>query len=62
LHLGARRIRAEELADCVEGSWRQTETMQEDIQDWLELDEDDPEFQLLIQEKIAAVIFFINFH
>jgi hypothetical protein len=36
----------------------ETETMQENIQDWLELDEGDPGFQLLIREEIAAVIFF----
>jgi hypothetical protein len=39
-----------------------TETMQENIQDWLELDEGDPGFQLLTVEEIAAVIFFIYFH
>jgi hypothetical protein len=33
-------------------------TTQENIQDWLELDETDLGFQLLIQEEIAAVIFF----
>jgi hypothetical protein len=31
------------LSDCVAG---ETEIMQENIQDWLELDEGDPEFQL----------------
>jgi hypothetical protein len=36
----------------------ETETMQENIQDWLELDEGDPGFQLLTEEEIAAVIFF----
>jgi uncharacterized protein YehS (DUF1456 family) len=35
----------------------ETETTQEDIQDWLELDEGDPGFQLLTEEEIAAVIF-----
>jgi hypothetical protein len=34
-----------------------TETTQENIQDWLELDEGDPGFQLLTEEEIAAVIF-----
>jgi hypothetical protein len=34
------------------------ETMQENIQGWLELDERDPGFQLLTEEEIAAVIFF----
>jgi hypothetical protein len=36
----------------------ETETTQENIQDWLELDEGDPEFQLLTEEETAAVIFF----
>jgi hypothetical protein len=38
-----------------------TETTQQNIQDWLQLDEGDPAFQLLTQEEIAAVIFFIYF-
>jgi hypothetical protein len=37
----------------------ETETMQENIQDWLELGEGDPGFQLLTEEEIAAVIFFV---
>jgi hypothetical protein len=40
----------------------ETENMQENIQDWLQLDEGDPGFQLLTEEEIAAVIFFIHFH
>jgi hypothetical protein len=43
------------------GSWQAaggTEVMQENISDWLELDEGDPGFQLLTQEEIAAVIFY----
>jgi hypothetical protein len=40
----------------------ETETMQENIQDWLQLDEGHPGFQLLTEEEIAAVIFFIFFH
>jgi hypothetical protein len=40
----------------------ETETTQENIQDWLQLDEGDPGFQLLTEEETAAVIFFINFH
>jgi uncharacterized protein YehS (DUF1456 family) len=40
----------------------ETEITQENIQDWLELDEGDPGFQLLTEEEIAAVIFFIYFH
>jgi hypothetical protein len=38
----------------------ETETKQEDIQDWLELDEGDPGFQLLTEEEIAAVIFLFS--
>jgi hypothetical protein len=37
----------------------QTETTQENIQDWLEPDKGDPGFQLLTEEEIAAVIFFL---
>jgi hypothetical protein len=37
----------------------ETETTQESIQDWLELDEGDPGFQLLIEEEIAAVMFYL---
>jgi hypothetical protein len=37
----------------------ETETTQENIQDWLELDEGDPGFQLLTKEEIAAVIFYL---
>jgi hypothetical protein len=40
----------------------ETETTQENIQDWLELDEGDPGFQLLTEEEIAAVTFCIYFH
>jgi hypothetical protein len=40
----------------------ETEATQENIQDWFEFYEGDPEFQLLTEEKIAAVIFFIYFH
>jgi hypothetical protein len=35
--------------------------MQEQIQDWLELDEADPGSQLLTEEETAAVIFFYLF-
>jgi hypothetical protein len=34
-----------------------TETMQDNIQDWLELDKGNTGFQLLTEEEIAAVIF-----
>jgi hypothetical protein len=40
----------------------ETETTQENIQDWLQLDEGDPGFQLLTQEEIASVIIFIYFY
>jgi hypothetical protein len=35
----------------------ETETTQQNIQDWLQLDERDPGFQLLAEEEIAAVIY-----
>jgi hypothetical protein len=37
----------------------ETEAKQENTQDWLELDERGPGFQLLTEEGIDAVIFFI---
>jgi hypothetical protein len=40
----------------------ETEIAQENIQDWLKLDEGYPAFQLLIEEEIVVVIFFIYFH
>jgi uncharacterized protein YehS (DUF1456 family) len=39
----------------------ETEATQENIQDWLQLDEGDPGFQLLTEEEIAAVIFLFIF-
>jgi hypothetical protein len=39
----------------------ETETTQENIQDWLQLDEGDPGFQLLTEEDISTVIFFYLF-
>jgi hypothetical protein len=39
----------------------ETETMQENIQDWFNLNEGDPGFQLLTDEGISAVIFFYLF-
>jgi hypothetical protein len=36
-----------------------TETTQENIQEWLELDEGDPGFQLLTEEEISALIFYL---
>jgi hypothetical protein len=38
----------------------ETETTQEYIEDWLQLDEGDPGFQLLTEEEIAAVTFVFN--
>jgi hypothetical protein len=35
----------------------ETETTQQNIQDWLKLDEGDPGFQFLTEEEIVAVIF-----
>jgi hypothetical protein len=43
------------------GAAGETETTQENIQDWLQLDEVDPGFQFLIEEETAAVIFFYLF-
>jgi uncharacterized protein YehS (DUF1456 family) len=37
---------------------RETEITQENVRDWLELD-GDPGFQLLTEEEIAAVIYFL---
>jgi hypothetical protein len=37
----------------------ETETTQEIVLDWLKLVERGPGFQLLIEEKIAAVIFLL---
>jgi hypothetical protein len=38
----------------------ETETTQENIQDWLGLDEGDPGFQLLAEEEIPAVILLFS--
>jgi hypothetical protein len=37
----------------------ETETTQENIQDWLQLDEGDPGFQLQTEQEIAAAIYLI---
>jgi hypothetical protein len=37
----------------------ETETTQDNIQDWLKLDEGDPGFQLLTEEEISAAIFLL---
>jgi hypothetical protein len=39
----------------------ETETAQENIQDWLELGKGGPEYQFLTEEEIAAVIYFYLF-
>jgi hypothetical protein len=39
----------------------ETETTQENIQDWIELDEGDPGFHLITEEEIAAVFFICLF-
>jgi hypothetical protein len=39
----------------------ETETTQENIQEWLQLDEGDPGFQLLTEEQIPADIFLFIF-
>jgi hypothetical protein len=39
----------------------ETETTQENIQDWLQLDDGDPRFQLLTEEEIATVLVFYLF-
>jgi hypothetical protein len=39
----------------------ETETTQENIQEWLQLDEGDPGFQFLTEEEIVAVIYFYLF-
>jgi hypothetical protein len=40
---------------------KESETTQVNILDWLQLDEGDPEFQLLTEEEFAEVIFFYLF-
>jgi hypothetical protein len=37
----------------------ETEPTQDNLQDWLELGEGDPGVQLLTEQEIAAVIFFL---
>jgi hypothetical protein len=39
----------------------ETETTQENVQDWFELDERDPGVQLMTEEEIAAVMLFYFF-
>jgi hypothetical protein len=40
----------------------ETETKQENIQDWLELDHGDPGFQLVTEEEIAAMIYIYIYY
>jgi hypothetical protein len=40
----------------------ETETTQENIQDWLELNEGDPGFQLLTEVETVAVLLFTYCH
>jgi hypothetical protein len=61
-HLGARGICREEEFQAMLKTAGETETTQENIQIWLELDEGDPGFQLLTAKEIPAVIFFIYFY
>jgi uncharacterized protein YehS (DUF1456 family) len=44
------------------GATGETETTHENIQDWLQLDEEDTGFQLLTEKEIVAMIYFIYFH
>jgi hypothetical protein len=37
----------------------ETETTQENIKDWLQLDEEDPGFQLLTEEEIAVIFVYL---
>jgi hypothetical protein len=57
--LAARGIRARGLFRLVFRAAGETETMQQNIQDWFELGEGDPGFQLLTEGEITAVIFFL---
>jgi hypothetical protein len=43
------------------GAAGETETTQQNIQVWLQLDEGDPGFELLTEKEIAALIFFYLF-
>jgi hypothetical protein len=62
VHSRARGLEQEEFQTVLRAAGG-TETSQENIQDWLQLDERNPGFQLLTEEEIAAVIFlFIYFH
>jgi hypothetical protein len=37
----------------------ETETMQENIQDWLQLNQEDPGYLLLTKDELAADIFYL---
>jgi hypothetical protein len=58
---GARGIRETGLPDVLRAAG-ETETTQENIHYWLQLDEGDPGFRPLTEEVIAAGIFIIYFH
>jgi hypothetical protein len=53
-------LEQEDLQTVLEADGK-SEITQENIQDWLELDKGDPGFELLTNEEIAAVMFFIYF-
>jgi hypothetical protein len=57
----AHEIKEEDGFQTVLRAAGETETTQENIQDWLQLYEGDPGFQLLTESKIAVVIFFFIF-
>jgi hypothetical protein len=50
------------LSDRADGTAGETVTKQENIQDWFQLEEGDPAFQILIEEQFATLIVFIYFH
>jgi hypothetical protein len=60
LDLGATEVRARDFQVVLRAAG-ETETAQENIQDWLELDEGDPGFQLLTEAEFAGVIPFYLF-
>jgi hypothetical protein len=54
-----RDLGARGLSDCLEASWRDSETAREIVQDWLNPDEGGPGFQLLTEVEISAAIVFL---
>jgi hypothetical protein len=63
-HVGFRgkEIREQEDFQALLRAGGEAETAQENIQDGLQLEGEDPGFQLLKEEGFAAMIFFIYFH